>query len=135
MSAHRKPPLPPHFDCTPVGTCRWCNQAIGLTRTGKESRARWHPACVKEYQLMFWPSEARKVVWKRDKGVCRSCGTQCERRNHGWHLDHIQPLIEAQGDLTFWQLPNLQTLCVPCHKAKTALEAGARAEKRRAEKK
>lgn len=134
MSAHRKPPLPPHFDCITAGVCRWCNQAIGTTRTGKPSRATWHPACAKEYRFLHWPSESRKIVWKRDKGVCASCKHQCEKRRNGWHLDHIKPLIGANGDLSFWSLGNMQTLCVPCHKEKTANEAKERAKERRARK-
>jgi 5-methylcytosine-specific restriction endonuclease McrA len=49
-------------------------------------------------------------------------------------MDHIKPLIEAQGDLSFWQMGNLQTLCHPCHTAKTSSEATERAAKRRAAK-
>lgn len=32
-----------------------------------------------------------------------------------WQHDHIRPLIEANGDITFWQLDNIQTLCHRCH--------------------
>lgn len=132
MADHRVPPKPPHYDTAPPGTCRWCNQPIGLTRRGQVSKARWHLACVKEYRLLFWPSATRQAVWKRDKGVCRTCGTQCDRKGKkGWDLDHIVPLIEAKGDLSFWQLGNLQTLCKTCHKAKTSQEASERAAARR----
>ena len=34
-----------------------------------------------------------------------------------WEMDHIQPVIEGGGGTG---LDNLQTLCVPCHKGKTA---------------
>jgi 5-methylcytosine-specific restriction endonuclease McrA len=46
-------------------------------------------------------------------------------------VDHILPLIEAQGDLDYWRLPNLATLCVPCHIKKTSREATDRAQRRR----
>jgi 5-methylcytosine-specific restriction endonuclease McrA len=49
-------------------------------------------------------------------------------------MDHITPLIEAKGDLTFWQLGNLQTLCKICHTAKTSQEASQRALVRRLNK-
>lgn len=136
MSDHRKPPLPPHYETAPEGTCRWCNVPIGLTKTGKPSKSRWHPICVKEYKFLFWPAATRREVWKRDKGKCNSCGIVCEKKGPlGWDLDHITPLIEGTGDLSFWQMGNLQTLCKPCHKEKTSREATERAAKRREAKK
>lgn len=54
-----------------------------------------------------------------------------------WHADHIIPLWSVdrfrpwQEIARFWSLDNLQTLCTPCHKAKTAREAGERADVRR----
>lgn len=135
MSKHRIPPKPQYFDTAPIGTCRWCNRQIPDTKTGKPSRARWHPECVKEYKLLFWPTATRRAVRKRDKGVCAQCGVQCtDKGTTKWHMDHIVPLIEAQGDIKYWRLPNLQTLCTDCHKIKTALEAAQRAAKRREEK-
>lgn len=32
-----------------------------------------------------------------------------------WQHDHIRPLIEARGDISFWALENIQTLCTACH--------------------
>ena len=49
-------------------------------------------------------------------------------------MDHIKPLIEAQGNLDYWRLGNLQTLCTDCHVKKTSAEATARAEARKAAK-
>jgi 5-methylcytosine-specific restriction endonuclease McrA len=46
-------------------------------------------------------------------------------------MDHIKPLIEAQGNLDYWRLTNLQTLCHDCHKKKTGAEATARAVARK----
>lgn len=77
----------------------------------------------------------RRAVWRRDKGKCACCGTVCPRKGTPkWHMDHIQPLIEAQGNLDFWRLTNLRTLCSECHKKKTGAEATARAAARRAAK-
>lgn len=132
MNDHRIPPKPEWFDTVPEGTCRWCNEEIGLTKRGKPSKSRWHAACVTEYKMLFWPTATRRAVWKRDKGVCRECGTQCDKKGaNGWHMDHIKPLVEAKGDLNYWRLPNLQTLCKVCHTAKTSREATERATKRR----
>lgn len=44
-----------------------------------------------------------------------------------WQADHIVPIVEG-GELS---PTNLQTLCVPCHKADTAALAARRARRRR----
>lgn len=128
---HRTPPKPLSYDTAPKGTCRWCGRAIFDKKNQPRLRAHWHPECVDAYKLIFWPGVTRKAVWKRDKGVCNSCGHQCARKyNDVWHMDHIKPLIESLGDISFWKLPNLQTLCQPCHHAKTGAEATQRAAAR-----
>lgn len=48
-----------------------------------------------------------------------------ERYLPGWAADHIVPLVDGG---TF-DIENLQTLCLACHKQKTAREASARAGK------
>ena len=132
MSNHRIPPKPVYFATAVPGTCRWCNKKIGLTPKGRESKAVWHKECVKEYKLLFWPSSTRKAVWLRDKGKCNHCNTVCSRKGvTKWHMDHIVPLIEAAGNIKYWQMGNLQTLCKSCHIIKTSNEATDRATKRR----
>lgn len=132
MTSHRNPPKPPHYHSADQGQCRWCGEEILKTDGSVNRRARWHPQCVREYKLIHWPKETRKEVYRRDKGICRSCGKKCARKYRDvWHLDHIKPLIEAQGDLEYWKMDNLQTLCQDCHKLKTATEASARAQVRK----
>lgn len=129
---HRRPPLPPTYDTSPEGVCRWCGEAIGETKTGRPSKARWHSHCVNEYKLLFWPPHTRRAVWRRDKGVCYECGHQCAKKGEdGWHMDHILPLIDANGNLDYWRMGNLQTLCGDCHTKKTSREATERAERRK----
>lgn len=135
MSNHRTPPKPPYYDTVPEGTCRWCNLEVGLTRTGRKSKSRWHTSCFEEYAILFFASTTRKAVWQRDKGKCASCGCQTDRKGqNGWQMDHIVPLIEANGDLQYWRLGNLQTLCKRCHTTKTSAEAAERARLRRLNK-
>lgn len=130
---HRKRPLPGHFHDPVPGICRWCNQEVGQTKTGRISKSTWHKDCVAKYKFYYWPSYTRKIVWRRDKGKCANCGTQCARKGPtGWDLDHIIPLHLANGAEWAWELPNLQTLCKPCHKAKSASEATARSVARKA---
>jgi 5-methylcytosine-specific restriction endonuclease McrA len=45
-----------------------------------------------------------------------------------WEADHIIEVVRGGGRLG---LENFQTLCVPCHKAKTARLARERAQERR----
>ena len=135
MNDHRIPPKPPHYNSAVQGQCRWCGEPVVKADGSVNRRARWHPSCVREYKLIHWPKETRKAVYRRDKGICGKCGKKCARKYQDvWHLDHIVPLIEAQGNLEFWKLPNLQTLCQTCHKEKSTREASQRAA-RRAEKK
>jgi 5-methylcytosine-specific restriction endonuclease McrA len=144
VTAHRRPTIA--FRDAPRGTCRWCGEAIryaaGPKRGEPDRRRRWHPACARAY-LESDPREARRRVRRRDRGVCAACGTDTlalRRRIRGpgstrklrelgyrprkslWELDHVVPLIEGGGH----ELSNLQTLCTPCHKRKTAQEATAR---------
>lgn len=57
-----------------------------------------------------------------------------------WHADHVVPLWLADPTdyprcLRFWSLDNLQTLCEPCHREKTDIEAATRAKMKRQEAK
>lgn len=132
MQDHRIPPKPKYYDSAPAGDCRYCGQPI-YKKDGKINlRAGWHKECVEEYKLIYWPKETRKAVWNRDRGHCEGCGTKCGLK--GWDMDHRKPLIEAKGDISYWKLDNLQTLCWECHKKKTGSEASMRAEARRIQK-
>jgi 5-methylcytosine-specific restriction protein A len=151
MTAHRRPVI--RFSEAPRGTCRWCGDAIlhevGEKRGQPNRRRRWHPACVDAYNESD-PREARRRVRKRDRGRCAKCGVDTNRvrrelRGRGrakklralgykirgslWELDHVVPLIDGGSH----ELSNLQTLCTPCHKQKTAEEARQRAGLRQRE--
>lgn len=145
---HRKPPLPESMRVSTPGLCRWCGHPVlnGKGELIKRKRI-WHPACVKEFKLLHWPAETRYAVWARDHGFCARCGIDTEatiRQRYGarlgthmphgtgrlWQHDHIRPLVEANGNLDFWRLDNIQTLCHPCHVAK-GKEDNARRKKLR----
>ena len=151
MTTHRRPEIP--FSNAPRGVCRWCGEEI-LFETGDKQgsvnrRRRWHQACVDIYNASD-PQEARRRMRKRDRGRCATCHVDTYKvrrelrkigrgrtraiRDRGykprqsfWELDHIVPLIDGGSH----DDENLQTLCIPCHTAKTAEEARARAARSR----
>lgn len=55
----------------------------------------------------------RKTVLDRDKWTCRSCGYT----GQDMQIDHVKPR-HKWPELT-WDMDNIQTLCKPCHFAKT----------------
>lgn len=57
------------------------------------------------------PDDVKQLVWKRDGGRCRKCGSASELQ-----YDHVIPL-SLGGAST---VDNLQILCGPCNRAKGA---------------
>jgi hypothetical protein len=153
MTTHRRIAIPPY---RPRGTCRLCDKQILNPDGTPNTRRNWHPECVHAFRMANHPDYARRVIYARDRGVCAACGADTHRTAverggtvrlrpwHGpevggdycrvdiyetaeWHLDHIVPLIDGGAH----DESNMQTLCVDCHKAKTAREATERARRRR----
>lgn len=65
----------------------------------------------------------RKLILARDKGLCQQCRrdgrlTPVGDKPFSAYVDHIVPKAEGGTD----DDENLQTLCRPCHKAKTDTE-------------
>ena len=135
---HRRPPLPATFTNKRVpGFCRWCG--LEIVEKGKRlTRRSWHPECVTAYFIATSSTAQRRALWERDKGVCRQCGLDTLAKalserpewyhahlklgvstSKYWQADHVVALINAERDLKFWTLENLQTLCTECHKKKT----------------
>jgi 5-methylcytosine-specific restriction endonuclease McrA len=56
-----------------------------------------------------------KALLAKRRATMRAAGWNS---NGAWQHDHIRPLIEANGDISYWGLDNCQTLCTPCHLAK-----------------
>lgn len=123
------------------GLCRWC----GVEVTGRR-RTFCSDACVHEWRLRSSTSYLRECVLARDRGICTACGIDtlrlrrsvmrlpfaartkrireligsgvaARRRASWWEADHIVPVVEG-GDSS---LDNIRTLCIPCHRAATAV--------------
>lgn len=60
----------------------------------------------------------RKVAIARDSGLCQPC-IRSGKVTQAKEVDHITPKCQGGTD----DLDNLQAICVPCHKEKTAREA------------
>ena len=136
------------------GLCRHCSQEVPPRR-----RTFCGDVCVEQWRLKTDPSYVRSRVAKRDKGRCAVCGLKCrelaksldvlrqllsrlgqsktygqlrkslkiESRHSFWDADHIRAVAEGGGECG---LDNMQTLCLWCHREKTAAmrrraEAGA----------
>lgn len=133
---------PVRYWSAPAGYCRWCGRATATLRL------RWHGQCVDEYKAHF-PASQRQRVWAAALGECQTCGRFCPRREtirpidllafrrlnlptslafyRAWESDHLVPLADGGAN----DDQNLQLLCQPCHRDKTAAEATARAAQRR----
>jgi 5-methylcytosine-specific restriction endonuclease McrA len=87
------------------------SKGAGKKRAGAKTR-RQSPAAGKRASTLGLTRLLRERGFKTRKSL--------------WELDHIVPLIDGGGH----GLDNLQTLCTPCHKAKTIREARERAARR-----
>lgn len=143
------PPKPPLL-------CRLCNNELPGRRTSWCS-----DECSNAYYMATSSSHLRYIINQRDKGICAKCGLDCEaleRRINAmpkeavkevrrvlvengfnwshwnyncaslWDADHIEPIDEGGSS---WEMENIQTLCHPCHKEKTAEQAARGAKQRK----
>ena len=137
--------------------CRYCSRPMAppcRDWCSETCRAK----ALHEFSLANDPAYQRRAVWQRDRGLCAGCGrdTLALRRRlqraddeerarlyqellpegfdrHAldklmlWQMDHVHPVIEGGGGSG---LENLQTLCIPCHKRKTADQLRRRRDRR-----
>lgn len=137
---------PPRFRSGPYpfnqkGCCHWCGGPVVSPR-----RTWCSEACVTEWTVRTSGAAVRAAVYERDHGICTECGidttaekrTRYEASGRTWH-DHwgIRADWDADHIVAVWRggglagLDGYQTLCRPCHAAKTAREAAERAQLRR----
>ncbi len=91
---------------------RRCVECAGALPSGRSpycsSRCRW-----RFHGHYFWDA-ARVVVLRRDRYTCRICRRRFRARE--LEVDHVIELAAGGRPLEF---ANLQTVCRPCHRAKT----------------
>lgn len=87
--------------------------------------------CVDLWNLAAMPAVAKAQLLTLHGPVCWACDTHTTTLE----LEHVRPLWsltdEERSELRWWLPYNLQLLCEPCHRAKTAKEAKQRAERNR----
>lgn len=122
--------------------CRWCNLEVPPGR--QTFCSDW---CVEEWTLRSNPGHMRTRVFERDRGICALCAIDCVaelhrlRRLRGaarlrasaewrlgsrkslWDADHIIPVVLGGGEC---DLSNMRTLCLKCHRTRTAELAESR---------
>lgn len=123
--SHRTPPRPP-FEHHPGKVCRLCGEAV----TGR--RRRWcSDACVDLWNVVAEGRIAHYHLVTLHGWRCWSCGEPAPELE----VEHVRPLwsltLAERCDLRWWLPYNLQLLCIPCHRAKSAAEARDRAAIRR----
>jgi len=121
--------------------CRRCSSEIPK---GSGRRTFCSDGCVVEWKIRTQPDFAAERVHARDRGICASCGRDCDalqrkvrvtkrerrarrmaelglppyllRRRRYWEVDHILPVVLGGGSCG---LENLRTLCWECHRKVT----------------
>lgn len=140
----------------PPNICRLCGEPCPGRRYSWCS-----DECVDAYNLISSSAALRQATFARDKGICAICGVDCDAlqkrvdamgyeqrgaafavlRENGsnvptcrtsfcgslWESHHVEPVDEGGS----WELSNVQTLCHPCHKEKTAKQAGRRGKQQK----
>lgn len=75
----------------------------------------------------YTPIQVRQMRQALQKRIAPPNPGWTPGRTTGWDADHIHPVEHGGGSCG---LDNLQTLCHPCHKAKTAQQARQKAQQR-----
>ncbi|WP_325984950.1 HNH endonuclease [Pseudomonas protegens] len=96
---------------------------MGKLNTLKRQVKILEPSPVQQIHQTQWGSGRGGRPWRRirerillrDQYTCRCCGVV----THELEVDHIINVAEGGSD----DDSNLQSLCVPCHQAKTGAEA------------
>lgn len=111
----------------PGGTCRvhGCRDVASSKNNGYCDKHKNHgwtkyqqskEGETRVYQTSVWKKK-RQIVINRAMGLCESCDKE-GRITPGVEVDHIVPVSRGGTD----EISNLQLLCVPCHRKKTANE-------------
>ena len=135
--SHRRAPLYPKDPLK----CRWCGEdkPLRLKQDGtpRKVQSEFHTGwpdqpgdCKGEWLIACNASWNLSALKKRDGWKCACCGNDYIALH--LDVDHVIPLWKVKGlpieiRRKYYLLGNLQLLCSPCHKRKSAKEAAERA--------
>lgn len=85
--------------------CRVCKSVLSGRKTSFCNKK-----CLNEFFLKTDWRLVRKVIYKRDGGVCQECFERV--RFHNFHVDHIVPISKGGDE---WDQNNLRLTCAPCN--------------------
>ncbi len=125
------------------GTCCLCGQPVyrfGWHRDlwgdrTPNRRARWHACCVAAWKLWNAPADQAKLLGKLQKRRCPMTGGRLPRDREVDHRVPLHLVWRRHRDapwaelLRYWGFPNLQAVDSAAHRAKSAAEATARAQR------
>lgn len=108
--------------CDPAA-CRWCGARLLANR-----RQFCGPQCTDEALDNHHFNRARSVARRRDRYLCRQCGSSSRLQVH-----HVTAVLGRHGDVgCFHHLDGLVTLCESCHQGETNRQRRSGAFRRRA---
>lgn len=91
----------------------------------------WMKNQLRRLFFRWWErSKAVKNAWVA-RGLYKCAACQQVMKQKGMHIDHIDPVVDPEQGFVDWDIyisrlfcssENLQLLCEPCHKSKTASE-------------
>jgi HNH endonuclease len=106
--------------------CLACHRPITPTETGRNAgkRPAYHRGCSDAFYDLHYRAWhiTKRVVWARDGGRCRMCGTSGPDpwpldSDFRWEYDHIVEIARGGDPL---DPANVQLVCSPCHRRKTS---------------
>lgn len=102
--------------------CLNCAQSFLYVKNKRKQRYCTNE-CRDGFTFPLW-NDLRIEIWEKEKGKCQICKKQMSFITRA-DIDHIQELLTFETPIeqfkSYFDRKNLQLLCKPCHKRKTAL--------------
>ena len=107
-----------HQGCRELVAARFCTEHAGAAKVGKYADASRGTRQQRGYDATW--TKTRERILRRDQGLCQPCcKADPPRITMATQVDHVIPKhdpFSTEDD------GNLQSICTPCHRAKSAAE-------------